>query len=158
MYSAEVISAWFVNKGIDTGNFITQMKLQKVIYFANGLCLALEDKPLVNERFRAWRYGPVIPEIYSFYKKWGSAPITMKTKIGVEQDGIKLFNLDVFPDNIENILNLTWSATKNVSGEILSGWTHEKGAPWSQHYDEGANNVIPDMDIKKYFKEKVIKS
>jgi uncharacterized phage-associated protein len=157
MYSSEAISAWFVNKGIDTGNYITQMKVQKVVFFAQGLCLAFDGRPIVNEQFEAWKYGPVLPKIYQFYKQWGSIPITKKNRFGIVQDGNSVFGIDVFPDNIEKILELTWKATKDVEAGVLSGWTHTKGSPWEKHYEEGQNKPIPNEDIERYFKETVIK-
>ncbi|KAB2914479.1 MAG: DUF4065 domain-containing protein [Bacteroidetes bacterium] len=157
MYSSEAISAWFVNKGIDTSNYVTQMKVQKVVFFAQGLCLAFHGFPIVNEEFEAWKYGPVLPKIYRFYNRWGSMPITKKAEFGLVQDGNEIFGIDVFPDNIEKILDLTWEATKNVDAAVLSGWTHIKGSPWDKHYIEGKNNRIPNEEIKAYFLEKVIK-
>ncbi|MGN6477898.1 MAG: Panacea domain-containing protein, partial [Flavipsychrobacter sp.] len=64
-YPASVIAYAFVIKGIEEGNPVTQMKLQKLVYFANGIYLAQGYGPLIKESFQSWEYGPVVPEIYS---------------------------------------------------------------------------------------------
>lgn len=60
-YSAKDIAMAFVKKAIESGKPVTQMQLQKMVYFAHGLHLAnTKGEPLVKEEFQAWRYGPVI--------------------------------------------------------------------------------------------------
>src|SRR5215469_2786509 len=74
-YPASLIAYAFVKRGIDDGNPVTQMKLQKLVYFAHGLHLASYNEPLISEKFQAWKYGPVVPAIYRDYKLYGSSPI-----------------------------------------------------------------------------------
>ena len=71
-YSASVIAYAFVQKGIEEGKFVTQMKLQKMVYFAHGYHLARYNEPLIREEFEAWKFGPVVPSIYQSYKLYGS--------------------------------------------------------------------------------------
>lgn len=60
---------------------ITNLQLQKVMYFAitDGLSSGEIDKEFVesfyDEKFEAWLYGPVIPNIYNFFKKYGATYI-----------------------------------------------------------------------------------
>lgn len=53
----------------NAGDSITQLKLQKLIYFAQGISLALLNKPLFNDDIEAWEYGPVVRELR---KKFGA--------------------------------------------------------------------------------------
>jgi uncharacterized phage-associated protein len=64
------------NYFIELAKFITPMKLQKLVYFAHGWCLALADKPLINEKIEAWQYGPVVSSLYREFKKYGNEGIT----------------------------------------------------------------------------------
>ena len=59
---------------------ITQMKVQKLVYFAHGWHLGITQKPLINEQVEAWPYGPVIPSLYQDLKRWGADPITEPIK------------------------------------------------------------------------------
>ena len=43
---------------------MTNMKVQKLLYYAQSLHLALYDEPLFGEEIQAWRYGPVCPPAY----------------------------------------------------------------------------------------------
>lgn len=46
---------------------MTNMKVQKLLYYAQSLHLALYNEPLFEEEIQAWRYGPVCPPAYRFY-------------------------------------------------------------------------------------------
>ena len=48
---------------------ITNLKLQKMLYFAQVYFLATMNRPLFSDRIEAWEYGPVVPCIYRQYKK-----------------------------------------------------------------------------------------
>ena len=54
---------------------ITNLKLQKLCAYAQALSLSLLDTPLFEEELEAWTHGPVIPEIYYEYEKYGRRPI-----------------------------------------------------------------------------------
>jgi uncharacterized phage-associated protein len=49
---------------------MTNMKVQKLLYYSQSLHLALYDEPLFNEEIQAWRYGPVCPPAYRFYSEF----------------------------------------------------------------------------------------
>lgn len=156
MYSALVIASQFVNKSIAEGNPVTQMKLQKMVYIAHGLHLALYGNNLVNEHFSAWKFGPVIPQIYNFYRSFGSQPITTRTRLELSSGvGIE-YNVDVLSDNAENVIEMTWNITKDVDAIRLSNWTHLQGSPWHKAFS-GAGCVdfcdatINNDEIKTYF-------
>src|ERR1700743_3270603 len=112
-YPASLIAYAFVVQGISEGNPITQMKLQKIVYFAQGVYLNLFNKPLVREAFQAWKFGPVVPDIYRIFKFYGSKPIT---------DTDYLFAIDDYSSNLKNLdegaleaIEMTWDATKDIN-------------------------------------------
>src|SRR5687768_9300066 len=76
MYNATSIANFFIQKGIEAGNPIDQMKVQKLVYFAHGWYLAITNQPLINEAIEAWRFGPVIPSLYHSLKHSGNQAIT----------------------------------------------------------------------------------
>ena len=39
---------------------ITNLSLQKIVYFCHVWSLIEFDRPLVKQRFEAWQYGPVL--------------------------------------------------------------------------------------------------
>jgi len=148
MYNATLIAYAFVKKGIEEGKPLTQMKLQKVVYFAEGLSLAMGNLPLVKEDFQAWKYGPVIPAIYHDYKLYGSSPILDTQWVSWELD-LDLSSLSV---ESKNTIDNTWKILQDIPGAQLSNWTHKADSPWSKHYRPGIPDIIiPKEDIKEYF-------
>jgi hypothetical protein len=57
---------------------ITNMSLNKIIYFAHGWSLGKRGKPLVSATFEAWQHGPVLPLIYRQFSKAGSMAISFR--------------------------------------------------------------------------------
>lgn len=151
-YSASLIAAIFVKKAIEEGNYLTQMKLQKMVYFANGYHLAKYGEALVEERFQAWKFGPVIPKIYQDYKLYGS-DLIFETRYS-DFENFEKANLENLSEDARDTIEFTWKATKDVSAAKLSNWTHLPGSPWSQVYNESdREQVIQDELIKTYFKD-----
>lgn len=150
-YSASLIAYVFVKKGIEEDNFVTQMKLQKMVYFAQGYYLAKYGVPLIQEEFEAWRYGPVIPSIYRTYKLYGSEPIfdagLVDNLSTLEQQLLKLETKAI------EAINYTWEVTKNLSANNLSAWTHTEGSPWHNAYLPDLSSRINNNNIRDYFSE-----
>ncbi|SFK39373.1 Panacea domain-containing protein [Methylocapsa palsarum] len=69
---AREIAKWFVLvTDRESGNVITQLKVQKLIYYAQGWSLAKLNRPLFDEDLQAWVHGPVARSVYDFYKGAG---------------------------------------------------------------------------------------
>ncbi|MFZ4665312.1 MAG: Panacea domain-containing protein [Prochlorotrichaceae cyanobacterium] len=69
------IADYFIWLANETGSFLSNLKLQKLVYYAQAWHLALYDAPLFAEDFQAWVHGPVIPSLYQKYKSFGWQPI-----------------------------------------------------------------------------------
>jgi uncharacterized phage-associated protein len=70
------VADYFIWLAKETGSFISNLKLQKLVYYAQAWHLAIHETPLFGEDFQAWVHGPVIPELYQKYKHFGWRPIT----------------------------------------------------------------------------------
>ena len=57
---------------------ITQIALQKLLFFAHGRYRITCDRPLVAGLFEAWKFGPVHPVVYQAFKHCEAAPITSR--------------------------------------------------------------------------------
>jgi uncharacterized phage-associated protein len=60
------------------GRPITNLALQKLLYFAHGLHIMEIKEPLVSGYFEAWQYGPVHPAAFAAFKSAGKSPITFR--------------------------------------------------------------------------------
>ena len=79
-YNVEDIAEWFLNKNriqmnFEDSEYITNLKLQKLLYYAQGYFLAKKNTSLFEDDFLAWEHGPVIRKIYNKYRTNGSSGI-----------------------------------------------------------------------------------
>jgi uncharacterized phage-associated protein len=75
-YTALDIAKWFINStDRESGDDITHLKVQKLIYYAQGWSLALLGEPLFDEDFQAWAHGPVSPSVWDEYRDCGYGPL-----------------------------------------------------------------------------------
>lgn len=75
LYSAFDVAQYFLFKAEKDGELISNLKLQKLVYYAQGLHLAHNGAPIFKEKIKAWNYGPVVLELYTKYKKYGAGGI-----------------------------------------------------------------------------------
>ena len=61
---------------LDRGDLMTNLRLQKLLYFAQGWHLARFGRPLFDASIEAWPYGPAVPEAYRAYKEYGREGIS----------------------------------------------------------------------------------
>lgn len=157
------VANFFIDLARRNQKIITPMKLQKLVYYAHGWCLALFEKPLINEAIEAWRYGPVIESLYHELKHYGNQNIDdLLTDVVVftGRDGKEEFQLCTprIPENsnLKELLEKVWSVYSPYSPIELSSMTHQPGSPWDQVFKEkGAierNAEIGQELIKEYFK------
>ena len=146
MQSADNVAGWFLNRnavralGNET-DFISNLKLQKLLYYAQGMYLALYDKPLFAEPIAAWQYGPVVEGVYQKYK-------------GNNADGIKIYSppTENFSEQEEATLQFVQNAFGQFSAWKLAEMTHNE-TPWKE---TPRNGIIPLEKMKKYFAENYI--
>ena len=134
----------------DAGKKLTPMQLIKLVYLANGWSLAFLGRPLINEDVQAWQYGPVIPNVYRAFNRYGSAPITDYAK--------QMFTDLAYPADLDEDEKKVVHAVVNSYGHIhafqLSAKMHEPGTPWTKTFNEkGPYSVIPPSLIKEHFVE-----
>lgn len=125
----------------EVGDLMSNLKLQKLVYYAQGLYLAMYDKPLFNENVEAWQHGPVVPELYHFYKEHGSGAIPIPKNI----------DFDKYHDEIKEFLNEVYAVYGQFSAFKLSNMTHEE-PPWK---NTQLNQVISPESMKTYFQTRI---
>ncbi len=78
MISPDKASDFLLTECRERGEILTNLKLQKLLYYAQAWFLALKGKPLFDENFQAWVHGPALPSQYRRFKKFGWGPILLK--------------------------------------------------------------------------------
>lgn len=82
----------------DSGELLSNLKLQKLLYYAQGFHLACFGAPLFRDSIEAWTHGPVVPTVYHEYKHNGSCgiqPPEENVKLNVNDDALEVIN-DVY--------------------------------------------------------------
>ena len=163
MYSAREIAKWFLvkdNVEAKENEFeeepyerITNLKLQKLLYYAQGLYLAIYNEPLFSEPIEAWPHGPVVREVYNIYSFFKGNPIEINI---TEQDENVITKIE--EDNKANsIVNLTYSNFAIYTAWQLRNMTHEDNSPWDlTQKNKGIFSIIDNEEIKEYFKREVV--
>jgi uncharacterized phage-associated protein len=77
-YSVATVANAFIDIVANNGFYLTNLKLQKLVYFAHGWYLAFTDTPLIDDEVQSWKYGPVIQSLHYELKHYGSGHITKK--------------------------------------------------------------------------------
>lgn len=106
-----------------------QMKLYKLVFYANAWFLGNGCGELFQEDIKAWPHGPVVPDLYGQFKGFGRNPITeLGKRLESSVDGGFKFvvpkhdgALDIFFENV-------WNAYKGYTGIQLSNMTHLPGS------------------------------
>lgn len=148
-YSSFQIANHFIKKAGETGSELTPMKLMKLVYLGHGWHLGVTGKPLISERVQAWKYGPVIPNLYHQYKDFGRGQIGPSALTDVDPV--------TDPETIQ-FLDVIWDIYAKFSGGQLSTLTHEKDSPWWKTWnDHGGSEkkgaIIPEDSIRDFYAE-----
>ena len=115
------------------------VKLQAVVYFAQGWHLALRDEPLVSETLEAWKYGPVYHSIYS---KRDGLPSNLPIP------SIEDADLSPIEDReIREYLEAVYHRYEEYTPHALNCMTQAEGTPWFQvtqeYLDEDESEQLP---------------
>ena len=74
-HSSISVARYLLDRAHRGGRGLSPMKVIKLVYIAHGWMLGLYGRPLICENVEAWRYGPVIRELYHEVKRFRSGSI-----------------------------------------------------------------------------------
>ena len=126
------------------GELISNLKLQKLLYYAQGVHLALHDAALFPEDIQAWMHGPVVPDVYQKYKEHGGEALPSPEPGTVD--------FSRYSEDEKETLDEIYRVFGQFSAWRLREMTHSE-APWVENFREGETHiVIPRETMKRYFK------
>ena len=165
--AAAVANAFLDIQADDQSAFprIDQMKLYKLVYYAQAWWLAQRDQNLFDEDIHAWPWGPVVPPLYGNFKDAGRGYILGLRATELVRTGDSFLDFafrepDAPGIDVMNYLKNVWDVHKGLSGVQLSNATHAHGEPWAivkEKYDGDLSSkpIIPNAVIKSVFKNKI---
>jgi uncharacterized phage-associated protein len=136
-------------------NGIDPLKLQKLLYYANGWWLAIEGEPLLDEQPQVWRHGPVFRSIYRIFARYKWQYIDHPEPVSPFSDKINLVETKD-RKKFDAFLDWLWIQYGKKSGTELSEETHAEGTPWRNiaercKFKVPENTVIPVDEDREYF-------
>jgi uncharacterized phage-associated protein len=126
----------------DAPELLTNLKLQKLLYYAQGFHLAVHGRRLFVEDVEAWQHGPVVPEVWRQFRHLQAQPIP------TPED----YDRDAFTSEQTELLSEVYSVYGQFSAWKLRDMTHSE-PPWKTTPQGGA---IPDEVMAEYFRTLVV--
>lgn len=137
--SAKDVANYFLSKEDADDSDISNLKLQKLVYYAQAFNLAVFDEPLFEEDFKAWQHGPVCPSLYQEYKNNGRNPIPPADK----------FDASVFSPEQKELLDEVYEEFGQYGASKLRNMTHAE-RPWLEQ--EATAGTIDKESMREFYK------
>jgi uncharacterized phage-associated protein len=141
---------------------LTNLKLQKLLYFAYGVHLSLFNEKLFEGEIQAWKHGPVVPVVYHEFKDCGKDPImpNSRARIEINYDEEKFEEPMIDKNNDENRAKSLFVAYASYGDknawELVEMLHNGEEAAWKKHFDESKRGkTIPDEDILIEFEKRI---
>lgn len=131
----DMMSKKYALNNIGNAEYITPLKIQKLLYYIQGISAVIFGEKAFDNDILAWSYGPVVNEIYHIYN--GRRPIESG------KDNIKI------SDGLNKVIDIVISSYGQIEAEKLIDLTHDE-EPW---INTEKDKVIDFELIKKYFKQ-----
>lgn len=142
-YSAIAVAKRFLTLAQEEGMSLSNMKLQKLVFFSQVVALKMYGRPIHNNASLAWDFGPVVKELYDLVHKFSTKDRKLFSLN--EPDFAKAFdNVESIEDSdVLGITRAVWNRFKNWTAFQLSDLTHRPGSPWATVYARSQYAMIP---------------
>lgn len=143
-YDARQIANWFVQRFKNENRPISIMELLKLVYISHGWFLEINARPLFHNRIEAWKFGPVIPDVYNSFRGQGVSINQVVSGFDASVDE----STDALLVEVDRVYG-------SMSAFELSNITHEPGGPWDLASKQYGNYApIDDSVIFTHYREK----
>src|SRR5262249_45294636 len=126
-------------------DFLSHLRLQKLLYYVQGWSLALRNRPMFDERIEAWAHGPLVRDVSCVLSGYGDRPIVLND-IGLPE---KLVEEEM------GFIESVWESYKQFSAISLRAMSH-KEQPWldarmGQSPADRCENEITQSAMRAFF-------
>lgn len=140
-YKVMELSNYIVSKCIDEGEPISNLQLQKILYYIQKAFLQKSGGRVAFwDDIEAWQFGPVVPNVYYHFCGFGAMPITIKS----------LNSACTIKDEDKALVDTIIESKRRLDPWELVSETHKPEGAWAQIYRNGEGNheIIPVELIK----------
>jgi uncharacterized phage-associated protein len=146
--SAQDVADYFLTLAAtteDEPDYLSPMRLQKLLYYAQAWSLANRGRPLFHEKIEAWTHGPVVRSVYARFVDRGDDTIAPSGQ---------LTNLTA---DDQDFVRSVWEAYKGFSATALRNMTHNE-TPWLAAFrgrsDGRAPGIVSHRSMQEYFAQR----
>lgn len=137
------IAVEILNIATNNGDLISNLKLQKLLYYSQAWYLVNNNaEKLFEDEIQAWKFGPVVPSVYNEFKKFKHYYIDIK-KINVSK-------CEKLTNNQKQFIQDFCTEFLSCSATELVAMTHNE-FPWQEAYRKAPNTVISTESMYKYY-------
>lgn len=142
---SEEIAYQFVILASDSGEEITQLQLQKLIYIAHGWCLFTSGQPLTGDRPEAAPFGPTYRRLAERLAICGLQPVW--------KEQLPQPDTSALDEREVELITAVWNDHRGLASEQLSAVTRGPDAPWSTLWADGrgSGQEISHRLIRRHF-------
>lgn len=145
-YSVKAIANWVLDYADKRQVQLSNMALNKLVYFAYEHALRTHGRKLTSAKIEAWEHGPVYREIYSSFKKFGAGPIHDRaTRYNTRTNIVEKVEAEVASEDQKLIIEAI-DALIRLPAHVLRELSHDSGGAWAQVWGH-EGSVIPGMEI-----------
>lgn len=148
MYDVRDVANFILDLAEERRADISNLALQKLLYFAHGWFFAIYDAPLIKNKFEAWQYGPVQRVIYDQFKSFGSNAIRGRRAKRIDPLTGDLILLDYsIKDDHSAVIRAIFEKYERYTAGQLVEESHTEDGPWEYVWKQADEVVYPGMKI-----------
>ena len=141
--SAEKIALYIISSGRE----ITNLLLQKVLYYVKAISEIFEGESIILEPCEAWKFGPVFPSVYEKYREYGKQEI----EINLSKEYVN----ELLSEKEKQVTDYVMNTFGIYNAWFLKDLTHLE-EPWiaarkGLSEDDASRNQMDEEIISSYF-------
>lgn len=145
-YDGRAVANFVLDICDQNGRDVTNLALQKVVYFCHVWSLVQLNKPLIKQNFEAWEYGPVLPYLYREFRVCDRRPIKGRAKrVDPKTGESRIVECD-FDDETKSLLLKVIEFYSRITPSDLVELSHAEGGPWHDVWNH-SGKINPGMKI-----------
>jgi uncharacterized phage-associated protein len=145
-YDGRAIANYVLDFCDSQGRQMTNLALQKVVYFCHVWSLIELHRPLIRHKFEAWEFGPVLPYLYREFRNYDRFPIAGRATQVDPVDGERRIVRYDFDSRTNSLLKEIVNFYSRLRVGDLVELSHAEGGPWHRVWNH-RGTVNPGMKI-----------
>lgn len=140
MYKALNLAQYIIKRQLKINKPIDNFRLNKLLYIIQYKSLFTTNKPIFDDDIFAYQNGPVVENVYYYYRAFGALPLLSEMLIR------NVIDIDT---NTQNFINQIINSYQNMSLSDIDNEITKKGSAWSKVYNRKQYSIISLADIRE---------